>query len=265
MIIFGIPVFADVSTLDVALLAGLYFLSFAVKGMFGLGAMPPLVIFGAWILEPHHAVVLAVVSNVFSQLQFIPEGDRNGDWRSVKGLILAYLPATILGVWIFGWLETAWLTVVLGVTLVAVLLAEWFSLFQRYETTIQQRASVLGPVLAAVSGVLAGVAGAGGVIMVSTYIKFIVKDPRAFRATIILIATFFIGWRTVVFAANGFVSIPIFTECLVLLPISLVGGYVGSLLFGRIPKERFFPAFRIALLLASVNLVVKGAMTALGG
>ncbi|MBC8157806.1 MAG: sulfite exporter TauE/SafE family protein [Alphaproteobacteria bacterium] len=265
MIIFGIPVFTDVSTIDIGLLVGLYFLSFAVKGMFGLGAMPPLVIFGAWILEPHHAVVLAVISNVFSQLQFIPEGVRNGDWRSVRGLILAYLPATVLGVWIFGWLETAWLTVVLGATLIAVILAEAFSVFKRHEETIQRRASVLGPILAAVSGVLAGVAGAGGVIMVSTYIKFIVKDPQKFRATIILIATFFIGWRTIVFAANGFVTLGIFAECLILLPISLIGGYVGSLLFGIIPKERFFPAFRIALLLASLNLVVKGAMSAFGG
>ncbi len=149
-------------------------------------------------------------------------------------------------------------------TLIAVIVAEGFALFQRFEATIQRRAAVLGPILAAVSGVLAGIAGAGGVIMVSTYIKFIVKDPKVFRATIILIATFFIGWRTVVFAANGFVSLGIFTECLVLLPISLLGGYAGSLLFGKFPKDWFFPAFRVVLVGASISLVVKGTLAALG-
>jgi uncharacterized protein len=258
MDIFGISLFADLAARDLGLLAAIYFFSFALKGMFGLGAMPPLVIFGSWVLGPHHAVVLAVVSNIFSQIQFTPEALRSGDWRLVRPLVLAYLPATILGVWIFGSLESAWLTVVVGVMLVIVILVQGSALLRRYDSAIRERAPVLGPVMAAISGIVGGVVGAGGVILVSTYIKMMCSDARILRATILLIATFFIVWRTVVYAANGFVPLSVLVECVILLPVVFIGGHVGSRLFGLFPKDRFFVAFKVFLILASLNLVYKG-------
>lgn len=263
MTVFGLPLFPDLSAGGIVALVGIYFFSFVLKGMFGLGAMPPLVIFGAWVLGPHHAVVLAVVSNVFSQIQFTPEGLRYGDWRLVRNLVLAYVPATILGVWIFGTLESAWLSVVVGLTLVMVILLEGSAFLRRYDESIQRHSGTLGPVMAAVSGVVGGVVGAGGVILVSTYIKLICKDPRVLRASILLIASFFIGWRTVVYAANGFVPLAVLFECVILLPVIVIGGFAGSRLFGLIPKDRFFFAFRIFLILASLNLVAKGLMAAM--
>lgn len=262
MNLFGFDLFTDLSTGGIVALVAIYFFSFVLKGMFGLGAMPPLVILGSWVIGPHHAVVLAVVSNVFSQLQFTPEGLRHGNWRVVRGLVLAYIPATILGVWIFGTLESAWLTVVVGAALIAIILLEGSALLRRYDAAIQEHSGVLGPVMAAISGVVGGVVGAGGVILVSTYIKLICKDPRILRATILLIASFFIGWRTVVYAANGFVPLSVLVECVTLLPVIFIGGHVGSKLFGLIPKDRFFFAFRIFLILAALNLVVKGLMAA---
>lgn len=265
MTVFGLPVFADISTTGLILLAAIYFFSFTLKGMFGLGAMPPLVIFGSWVLGPHHAVVLAVTSNVLSQLQFTPEGVRNGDWRLVRGLVLAYLPATILGVWIFGTLASAWLTVVVGLALAAIVLIEGSALLRRYNTFIRDSSPVLGPVMAAVSGVIGGVVGAGGVILISSYIRMVCTDARVLRATILLIATFFVAWRTAVYAANGFVPLSVLVECLILLPIIFIGGLAGSRLFGLFPKDRFFLAFRILLVIASLNLVVKGLIAAASG
>lgn len=265
MTVFGVPVFGDVSPTRLILLAGIYFLSFVLKGMFGLGAMPPLVILGAWVLGPHHAVVLAVVSNVVSQMQFTPEALRNGDWRLARGLVLAYLPATILGVWIFGRLESAWLTVVVGLGLAIIVMTDGSAALRRYDTFIRDRSPVLGPVVAAFSGIIGGVVGAGGVILVASYIRKVCTDARVLRATILLIATFFIVWRMAVYAANGFVPLSVLAECLILLPIIVIGGYVGSRLFGLLPKDRFFPVFKIFLVIASLILVVKGLVAALLG
>ena len=263
MSLFGYSVFTDLSPAGIAALVAIYFFSFVMKGMFGFGAMAPLVIFGAWVVGPHHAVVLAVVSNIFSQLQFTPEGLRYGNWCLARSLVLAYMLAAMLGVWIFGALESAGLTVVVGVGLVGIIVLESSSLLRRYEKVIRERSALLGPVIAAISGVIGGVVGAGGVILVSTYIKVICKEPRSLRATILLITSFFVGWRALLYAASGFVPLSVLVESVILLPAVFVGGHIGSRLFGSFPKDRYFPALRIFLIVAALNLVIKGVMAIL--
>jgi hypothetical protein len=263
--ILGIPVFADLSVESFAALIALYFLSFVVKGMFGLGAQPPLVIFGAFIVDPHHAVLLSVVSNAISQLQFIPESIRNGDRPVVRGLVLGYLPSIALGVWLFGRLDTSGLSLVLGVVLTAVIMAESFSIFQRWETSIRAHPRLVGTVLASVSGLLSGLTGAAGVILTALYIKILCPEARTFRATILAVATVIMVWRMAVLGVGGFIGLSLLLECLVLAPCSVLGGFVGSKLFGRLPRERFFWAFRIVLVVAALNLVFKGLRDLMGG
>lgn len=251
-------VFADLSVGQLAALVGLYFVAFVIKGMFGLGAQPPLVIFGALIVDPHHAVLLSVVSNALGHIPFIPESIRRGDWSSVRGLVAGYLPAIALGVWLFGRLDQAGLTLVLGVGLTAVVVAESLSVFRRWEEPIRAHPGAVGVGVAGVSGLLAGLTGAGGVVLTSLYIKLLCPEVRTFRATILLVATVVMAWRMVVLGAGGFVDMSLLSECLVLLPFTLAGGFVGSKLFGRLPRERFFSAFRVVLVVAALNLVVKG-------
>jgi hypothetical protein len=265
MTVLGIPVFADLTVERFGLLVALYFLSFVVKGIFGLGAQPPLVIFGALIVGPHDAVLLAVVSNAISHIQFIPESVRNGDWKAVRGLILGYLPSTALGVWLFGRLNAPSLTLVLGAALSAVIIAEGLSLFRRWEGPIRAHTGVVGSVVAGVSGLVGGLTGAGGVVLTSLYIKVLCAETRTFRATILLVATVAMTWRILVLGAGGFIGLSPFLECLVLVPISVVGGFLGSKLFGRIPRERFFWAFRLVLVVAALNLVFKGVRDLIGG
>jgi len=265
MTVLGIPVFADLTAWSFAGLIALYFLSFLVKGMFGLGAQPPLVIFGALIVDPHYAVLLAVVSNAMSHVQFVPESIRHGAWPAVRGLVLGYLPSIALGVWLFGRLDASGLTLVLGVTLTAIIVAEGLSLFRRWEKPVREHPEVVGPVMAGVSGMLAGVTGAGGVVLTSLYIKILCPEARTFRATILLVATVVMTWRIVVLGAGGFISSSLLVECLVLLPCSLLGGFLGSRLFGRLPRERFFWAFRVVLTVAALNLVFKGLRDLTGG
>ncbi len=265
MHVLGVPVFADLTVGSFSALVALYFLSFVVKGMFGLGAQPPLVIFGAFIVDPHHAVLLSVVSNAISQLQFIPESIRNGDRPVVRGLVLGYLPSIALGVWLFGRLDTSGLSLVLGAVLTVVILAESFSLFGRWEGSIRAHPRMAGSVMAGISGLLSGLTGAAGVILTSLYIKILCPEARIFRATILALATVIMIWRMVVLGVGGFIGLSLVLECLILAPCSLLGGYVGSKLFGLLPRERFFWAFRIVLIVAALNLVFKGLRDLMGG
>ncbi len=265
MSILGVPVFADLTVGSFAALVALYFLSFVVKGMFGLGAQPPLVIFGALIVDPHHAVLLSVVSNAISQLQFIPESIRNGDRPVVQGLVLGYLPSIALGVWLFGRLDTSGLSLVLGAVLAAVILAESFSIFRRWEGTVRAHPGLAGSIMAGMSGLLSGLTGAAGVILTALYVKIMCPDARIFRATILALATVIMVWRMIVLGVGGFIGLSLVLECLILAPCSLLGGFVGSKLFGWLPRERFFWAFRIVLVVAALNLLFKGLRDLAGG
>lgn len=265
MTVWGVSLFTDLSAERLVLLFALYFLAFVVKGIFGLGAQPPLVIFGAMIVNPHDAVLLAVVSNAISHIQFIPESLRHGDWKAVRSLILGYLPSTALGIWLFARMNAASLTLVLGIGLSAVVIAEGLSFFRRWEGPIRAHPGTAGTVVAGVSGLLGGLTGAGGVILTSLYIKMLCIELRTFRATILLLATVVMVMRIVMFGVGGFLDLSLFLECLVLVPFSVLGGFIGGRLFGRIPRDRFFWAFRLVLVVAALNLVFKGIGNLSGG
>jgi uncharacterized protein len=257
MNVLGIPVFEEVSALGLGLLVCLYGAAFTIKGIFGYGAVPLLVVFGALIVGPHHAVLLAALSNLFSHIQFIPEGLRAGDRRLTRGLILVYVPTIVAGIWIFGRLEANWLNLVMGSVIALVVGAEALNLFRRFEASIRARTSLVGPLLAAISGLLAGMIGTGGIVLVSLYVKIVCTDKRVFRATILLIATFVIGWRTLVLGYSGFITWSLVLESLMLLPMSVGAGVVGTRIFGRMTNKRFFSAFQIMLLFAAVFLIIR--------
>jgi uncharacterized membrane protein YfcA len=92
-----------------------------------------------------------------------------------------------------------------------------------------------------------------------------VPEVRTFRATILAVATVIMIWRMAVLGVGGFIDPSLVLECLLLAPCSLLGGFVGSKLFGVLPRERFFVAFRAVLVIAALNLVFKGLQNLIGG
>ena len=263
MSVFGIPVFEEVSVVGLCLLAMVYFAAFTIKGAFGYGAVPILVVFGALIVGPHHAVLLAAMSNLFTHIQFVPESLRAGDRRLAGGLMLIYLPTIAVGIWVFGRLEPSWLNVIMGGLMVLVVGAEALNLFRRFEEPIRRRASVIGPLLGAVSGLLVGIIGAGGVAFMSLYVKILCPEKRLFRATILLLVSFILVWRIAILGISGFITGPLIVESLILLPVSMSAGMLGTRVFSRMTNNRFFAAFQIVLLSAASFLMINAVIRVL--
>lgn len=254
----GIALFENVGLFQISLLIALYFCAFFIKGVFGLGAMPLLVILGAWIVEAHHAVLLAVVLNCLTQIQFVREIRFQADRKVALPLMAFFSFSLVFGVWVFGRLEPAGLSIVLGVGLGGILFADYFGLLKRIIAKFGGHSSVVGPVVSVVGGFLAGVTGAGGMFLVSLYLKIQIPDARTFRATILLVACAIMIWRVAVFAVGGFLTLPILLESLILLPVSMLGAWAGSRSFAGLANDRFFEAFRILLIVAAFGLIWKG-------
>lgn len=141
MTIAGIDLFGNLTGVGIALLAVVFFGSYFVKGAIGIGAMSPAILFGTMLVGPHHAILLGVITNAASHLQFLPQGMRDGDWRVVRQVMFGNFAGSILGIWIFGQVGSAWLTFLLGLTLGGVLIADMTNALERLSKRIDLRAS----------------------------------------------------------------------------------------------------------------------------
>ena len=263
--VFGHVLFDGFVASELAFLAVVYFGAFCLKGVFGVGTMPTLVIFGAWVLAPHDAVVLAVLTNAVSQVQFITDMRRDADWKLARPIVLAFVVSLVFGVWIFDRLDAAGLTVVLGLCLGVMVAAESFGLLavavRRLEKAVPAPAVLLGTV----GGLIAGIAGAGGIVFLSLYVKTKVPGARVLRATMLLMASVVLSWRILVLAAAGFITPSLLMEGAMLLPLAFSGVWLGSRLFPSLDEARFARFFTVILMVGAAALVWRGVAGMAGG
>ena len=257
-VIAGLSAFDGIAPAGLAGLAAIYFLSYFIKGVVGFGALTPAILFGSFLIPPHHAVLLALMANATSQLQFIPEGLRHGDRRVILRYAPAYLGGVALGVVLFAHLDAKWLTLVLGLSIAALMAAELMRLPESAGRFIDLRSPLIGNGLAAASGTLTGVTGAGGLFFMVALLKLSGLTARTFRATTFLLSAFSILWRTVLLAFGGFITASLVVESVLLLPLVVLGGVAGSRLFHRLPAHVFFTCVQALLLAGALGLVWQG-------
>lgn len=257
MSLFGLPVFVDLPTLNLVLLGVLYFGAFFIKGLFGYGALPPIILFGAFLTAPHHAVLLGSVANAYTQLQFIPVSIREGDWRIAGRIIVFFFPAMAFGVWVFSIVDANALAILMSLVILLIVGGETLNLFARLQETARTRFRIALPVLSAATGLAMGMIGGGGLIVISVILKVMTDSARTFRGTLLALATAMIYWRIGFLALLGFITPSLLLEALLLLPLTSAGGYVGARMFGRLTDERFFKLVRILMLVAAATLLIR--------
>ncbi len=256
--------FEDIDPFRMGLLGTIYFGSFFVKGAIGVGSLTPTTVFGAMVISAHHAVALALMANILSQLQYVVHGFRFGDWAVVKRIIVPNFAAAALGVWIFGRIGAPELTLLLGLSLGLLVLLDfvgfWTRLTERID--ISRRGTVVG--LSLLSGLISGTTGAGGLLFIAVYLRLVKTDKADFRATILLLSTLVVGWRAIAMVYAGHIDRQIFAEGLLLYPIILLGGLLGARFFGSISELRFSRILQVVILFGSIVLVWRGLEHFLG-
>lgn len=250
--------FHDVSPLAVAGLVLIYFLSFLIRGLIGFGSAMPAVLGSAWILPPHDAVLIALLTSVFAQVQMLPQGFRDADWKVTRPLLAGTLLSILLGVWIFASLKAGSLTVVLGACLTFAVLADMAQLTKRLAARLPLDHFSVVFTLGALAGLIAGLAGAGANYFMSFYVRWAVPRPLPFRATNIIISGVMSLWRAAISLGIGLITVKLVLEAALVMPAVYAGGWAGRRLMGRLSDRRYFMTFQILLLLASLGLIWKG-------
>jgi len=251
--------FAGLHAVQVALLVALYAAAFFIKGLFGYGAVPLLIVGGSFLVTPHHAVVLAAVANLLTHIQYMPDGLRRGQVRPVAWLAVFLVPAIAAGIWVFAWLDGPGLGMLAGAVILGSILIDWLRLLDPLAHFVRANMRVVGPLFGVVSGLIAGIVGAGAVIFVSLYIRILAPDRQGFRATIVLVTGVIVLWRNLVLALRGFIDLTLFLEALLLLPGALLIGLVGRRAAARMSDRWFFAIYRIAIALGAGLMILRGA------
>lgn len=259
MTVFDVPVFDGLATAQILALGLVFAASFFVKGVFGYGAVPLLIVAGSFVVEPHHAVVLAAVSNVLTHLQYLPSGFREGRTRLAGQLALFILPMIVIGVWIFSRIGGDSLNMFAGAVILASIAFDSFGWLDRIAPFVRRNVRVVGPAFGMLAGLISGMIGAGSISFISLYIKVLVPDRAAFRATIILVTGAILVWRIFILSLSGMVTHGIVAEALLLLPGALLAGVVGARVSRRLSDRSFFAAYRAVLAFGAAAMILRGA------
>jgi uncharacterized membrane protein YfcA len=250
--------FHDVPLGIVMAIAAIYFIAFTARGALGFGAIAPVVIITSLMIEPHHAVLLALIAGTLPQLQMLPEGIRDGDWQIARPVLATMIFAIPAGIWVFANMNTDWFTLVLGGTLSVLILADLTKLLERALRGVDLRAPLTASGLAMVTGFLNGLAGAGGVVTLAVYLKHACTDHISLRGTLVLIGTAMLCWRFTATGLAGLMTLKLVTEAVLLVPIVYLGVWLGTRYFRTVTPERYHRLLQMVILLSALGLVLKG-------
>jgi uncharacterized protein len=252
--------FHGVSSLVIVGIAAIYFFAFMGRGALGFGAIAPAVTLSSFLMPPHHAVLLAILTATVPQLQILPEGIRHGDWHVSRPAILGLLISIPLGVWLFARIRSDAFSLVLGFAISAIVMMDTFKLLDRAAKKVDIRRPPIVFGLATVTGFMTGLAGAGGVMMLAVYLRHACRDYISLRATAALMGTILIFWRLASTVVGGLIDRQLIAESLLLVPIVYIGGWTGAHFFRAMGADRYYNFFQGLLLASAIGLIVEGVV-----
>jgi len=250
--------FPDASLWAIGCIAGSYFLGFFVRGAFGFGSNIPIVLLTTPILGPHHAIVLVAVAAFISQIDLLPQGFHTADWRVSKPLIVGMLAGAAVGTWLLTLWTAEWLTVTMGLLVMAVVGMDRFRLLDRLSALVDLRSRAVTSAFAVTAGTVGTVSGGGALYFLVAYLKLACHTPASFRGTNLVLSGFFMTGRMLFFMIAGLVTLKIIAEALVLMPAIFLGTWMGTRFFHTTSPERFWAALQGLLVCGALVLVGKG-------
>jgi len=237
-----------------------HFLGFYIRGAFGFGSNMPIILLTTWLIGPHHAVVLVVITASAAQVHLLPQGFKTSDWPVTRPLMAGMLIGITVGSWIFTILAADWLILLMGGLITGIVLMDRLRLLERLRAVIDLRARPVSLLLSLVSGLVGAISGGGGLYFLVVYLKLACRTAAGLRSTSIILSGVFILLRLALLVVTGFVSWSVVAEAALLMPGVLLGTWAGTRTFHAIDSPRFYGALQFVLLAAAIALLAKGAL-----
>lgn len=250
--------FQSLSLPAIALVHVAYLAGFAIRGSFGFGSNLPAVLVTAWVLGPHHAVLLAALVAMLAQLQLMPQGVNGAHWGRVVPVVITMFFGTAVGVWLLTIIEADWLLLVLAVLIGIMVVTDRLRLLERVGRFIDVRSPRVAASVGTVSSMMSTLSGGGALYLLAPYLKLAAASPLEFRNTNVMIGGIAGLARVLMLSAAGLVTFELLLDAASLLPAITLGTWIGTRYFRAVSAERFFATLQWMLLLAAALLAVKG-------
>ncbi len=252
--------FADMPALAIAGIFAIYFLGFFIRGAFGFGSNMPIVLLTTWLLGPHHAILLTAIASVAAQIHLLPQGLGTADWRISRPLIAGMLVGVGAGTWLFIRMNEEWLTLVMGVLIIAIVMLDRSRAVERFAPRLDPRSPVLAAALAAGSSCAGSVGGGGAMYLLNGFLKLACTSPSALRGTNLVVSGIFILVRISLLALAGLITPVLLVEAALLIPVVFLGTWAGTRFFRSAGPAGFYAALQALLIAAALLLIVKGGI-----
>ena len=255
---FHVTPFADVPTWAIVFVFASHFIGFFIRGVFGFGSNMPIVLLTTWVLGPHHAILLVILTASIAQIHLFPQGLNAADWKVTRPLIVGILVGIGVGTWLFILLAADWLTLIMGLLISSIVLMDRLKLLERLASMVDLRSRTVTSSLAAISGAVGSISGGGGIYFLVAYLKFACATPETLRGTNLILSGIFITGRILLLAMAGLISLKLLIEAALLMPVVFLGTWAGTRFFHASSAERFYTALQLLLLCAAIALMGKG-------
>ena len=229
-----------------------------IRGAFGFGSNLPVVLITTFVLGPHHAILLALLTTIAAQSNLLPSALKDADWQVARPLMAGLTAGTVLGTWLFTILSAQWLLLVLGILLTTIVLMDYFNLVQRFAARVDLRSARMASGFSFVGGTMGGISGAGAFYFLVVYLKHACATPAALRGTNVVLSVLVMCMRMIVVLLAGRITLTLVAEGLLLTPIVIAATWYGSRVFRASAPARFFAALQILLLAGAAALIIKG-------
>jgi uncharacterized membrane protein YfcA len=246
-----------------AAIAWVFFAHFCgcfVRGAFGFGSNMPIVLMTTWVLGPHHAILLSVLTTTVAQFQLFQQGVKTADWPVARPLLVWLAIGIAVGLALFIQLKPDWLTLVLGALMCGVLLMDRLRVLAKLAERIDIRALPITASLAAVSGAVGTVGGGGALYFLMIYLRMACATPASLRGTGIVLTAVFVIVRFGGLLLAGMFTATLFAEGLLLVPVALLGGWVGTKAFRAATTAQFYYWLQVLMLCGAAALMIRGAL-----
>ena len=235
-----------------------------IRGAFGFGSNMPIIVATTFIIGPHHAILLALMTTIIAQAHLLPSGFRTADWKITKSLILGMIVGTLFGTWIFTRLSGMALEIILGTLIVFIILMDTFKLVEKLIVNLDLRSRMITTGFSFVGGTMGGLSGAGAFYFLVVYLKHACRSPESLRGTNVMLSSITMFMRASALATAGLITPTLITEGLFLgLPI-LLSTWLGAHAFKLTSNQRFFFFLQLLLLAGAAALVLKGVSQIFG-
>jgi uncharacterized membrane protein YfcA len=254
----GAEPFAGIAWWGIAIVFAAHAFGCFIRGAFGFGSNMPIVLITTFVLGPHHAILLALLTTIVAQVNLLPSGLKDADWQVARPLMAGLMVGSVLGTWLFTVLSAEWLVLVLGILLSTIVLMDWFNIVQRLTADLNLRSAPLASSFSFVGGTMGGLSGGGAFYFLVVYLKHACSTAAALRGTNVVLSVLVMCMRMVVVVLAGRMTLTLLAEGLLLSPLVVAATWYGSHVFRTSAPARFFAALQILLLAGAVTLIVKG-------